>query len=242
MRLFFEFKKLHAEPQKRWEWSSCVKSAQWCFNILLHHTSQKHFRLSFILQPPLIRFDLKRSKSMLLFHHVQHSPSPRHVCVFSPSHFLHNGFLKLRSSAEQQTVVCLFSPLKQSVDTSSPSHSHAQRLCIWMKCQSSSTEIPHFPVLTPTSLHCLVCMCALHASVSSSHTVTLLSWPRQESLTGLDRILRRQFLGGFEHILVTIAIYVFNISLWKKHHIPSIFHCPQSLHGSRLQQQWCVSN
>ena len=32
-------------------------------------------------------------------------------------------------------------------------------LCVSMKYQNHSTGIPHFPVLTPTSLHCCMCMC-----------------------------------------------------------------------------------
>lgn len=49
------------------------------------------------------------------------------MLALSLGHFLHNGFLKPSCSAEQQTVVYLFSPVKQSVDTNSPSHSHAPR-------------------------------------------------------------------------------------------------------------------
>lgn len=48
--------------------------------------------------------------------------------MFSLSHFLHNLLSNSVFSAEQQTVVYLFSLVKQSVDANSPSHSHALRL------------------------------------------------------------------------------------------------------------------
>lgn len=74
----------------------------------------------------------KQPLSLLFFHRLWHRIWDQHsrvgdVLVLSLGHFLHNGFLKPSCSAEQQTVVYLFSPVKQSVDTNSPSHSHAPR-------------------------------------------------------------------------------------------------------------------
>lgn len=80
--------------------------------------------------------------------------------VFSLSHFLHNGFLKLCCSAEQQTVVYLFSPVKQSVDTNSPSHSHALHLHQIPESLHWNSSLPSPDSHFFTLCVCVVCTCA----------------------------------------------------------------------------------
>lgn len=85
--------------------------------------------------------------------------------VFSLSHFLHNRFLEPCCSAEQQTVVYLFSPVKQSVDTNSPSHSHALHLHQIPESLHWNSSLPstdsHFFTLF------FVCMCGVYVCTMS---------------------------------------------------------------------------
>lgn len=74
----------------------------------------------------------------------------------SLSHFLHSWI----PAAGQHTLLYLSSPVKQSPDTNSPSHSHALPL---REPFHHPAGIHHFPALTPTSLHCLVCTHRLQA-------------------------------------------------------------------------------
>lgn len=69
--------------------------------------------------------------------------------TFSLSHFLHSWI----PAAGQHTVVYLSSPVKQSLDTNSPSHSHALPP---REPFHHRAGIHRFPALTPTSLHCFV--------------------------------------------------------------------------------------
>lgn len=69
--------------------------------------------------------------------------------IFSLSHFLHSWI----PAAGQHTVVYLSRLLKQSLDTNSPSHSHALPP---REPFHHPAGIHHFPALTPTSRHCFV--------------------------------------------------------------------------------------
>lgn len=103
----------------------------------------------------------QQAENILFFHRVYHwilwHSQVHDMFVFSLSHFLHNRFLKLCCSAEQQTVVYLFSPVKQSVDTNSPSHSHALRLHEIPEPLHWNSSLPS----TDSHFFCIVlCACA----------------------------------------------------------------------------------
>ncbi len=92
------------------------------------------------------------------------------IIRFSNSVFLQNN---------KQWFICSVRSSRALTQT----HRVILMLRVLMKYQNHSTGIPHFPALTPTSLHCFVWICALLASVSSSHMGTLLSQRRKATVT-----------------------------------------------------------
>lgn len=73
--------------------------------------------------------------------------------IFSLSRFLHNnsGFLQ----NNKQWFICSVRSSRTLIQT----HRVILMLCVWMKHKNHSTGIPHFPVPTPTSFHCFLCLC-----------------------------------------------------------------------------------
>lgn len=126
--------------------------SQWDVNVLLHHVCVCFWRRGFNWDLIWLQHLITWPVNPLLFHHVwhlryyvQHSRAENSMtCLFFPlSHFLHKQFLWVGFSAVQQTLVYLFSPVKQSADANSHSFS----------CSASGWNTRTTPVEFLTSQH-----------------------------------------------------------------------------------------
>lgn len=158
------------------KWSSCLKSADWSFNIRntrncvsLHNiypitTSDLKTIWQYIVLPSCLTQDAATLTGCESTTCLRSPPRATSCIITFPRTLLFRRTTNSGLFVQSGRAECWYK-LTESFSCSASG---------W-KFQNHSAGIPHFPAPTPTSLHCVLCVSAHYEPVSGSHAVTLLS-------------------------------------------------------------------